>query len=266
VLYDPLCGADVEQLLAGLQHEVNAPLIGGGASQPHGPIIRTYQYWGDEVVGHGAIALGLAGPFSVEMGVCHGTSPTGVVMTLTRCQGNNVLEIDGRPAIDIWREVTGCEGDQVNDQDYVSNWAIGVQRKVLSAEGKMEAQYFIRAAFGFDLQTGAVILQAAIPEGTSIMFHHRTVAAVTEGTNAMGRELGARLKGRNPWAVLTFECGARTGPLLGAQGTLEENLALQSLVAPRAPWLGMMAWGEIAPIGGAPAFHNYTFPLVVLAT
>jgi small ligand-binding sensory domain FIST len=35
-------------------------------------------------------------------------------------------------------------------------------------------------------------------------------------------------------------------------------------VAPDAPWLGMLAWGEIAPVGGEPAFHNYTYPLVVL--
>jgi hypothetical protein len=26
----------------------------------------------------------------------------------------------------------------------------------------------------------------------------------------------------------------------------------------------MMAWGEIAPLGGEPAFHNYTFPVLVL--
>jgi hypothetical protein len=26
----------------------------------------------------------------------------------------------------------------------------------------------------------------------------------------------------------------------------------------------MMAWGEIAPCNGRPAFHNYTYPVVVL--
>src|SRR5438552_2064919 len=34
VLYDPLCGLDVEALLAGMQAEIDCPLIGGGAGQP----------------------------------------------------------------------------------------------------------------------------------------------------------------------------------------------------------------------------------------
>jgi hypothetical protein len=266
VLYDPLCNADVDQMLSGITEEMACPLVGGGAGQPFGPVVKTFQYWQDEVVEHAAIAIGLAGPFSAELGVCHGTSPTGLQMTVTRTEGNAVLEIDGRRAVDVWREVIGCTEEDVNNQDYIANWAIGIERTMAAPNGEHQSMYFVRASFGFDLQKGALFVQAAIPEGTRIMMHHRTVAAVTEGTAAMGRELVARLKGRRPWAVLGFECGARTSPFLGEEVTLKENLALQAAVAPDAPWLGMMAWGEIAPAAGRPAFHNYTYPLLVLAT
>jgi hypothetical protein len=262
LLYDPLCGADVEAMLGGFS-EIQCPIVGGGAAQPWGPIVRTFQYWQGEVLQHGAVALALGGPFSAEVGVCHGTAPTGVEMTLTRCSGNKIFEIDGRPAIDIWREITGCEESEINNQDYVASWAIGVARRVPSAHGE-RTQYVIRAAFGFDLAAGAVIVQAAIPEGTRIMFHHRTVPVVTEGTASMGRELAQLLVGRRPWAVMGFECGARTKAFLGHAATLHENVALQKAVAPDAPWLGMLAWGEIAPTGGRPAFHNYTYPVAVL--
>ncbi|HZU82726.1 MAG TPA: FIST N-terminal domain-containing protein [Polyangiaceae bacterium] len=265
VLYDPLCNADVEQMLAGLTEELSCPLIGGGAGQPFGPIVKTFQYWQDEVVEHSAIAVGLAGPLTTELGVCHGTSPTGFVMTVTRCEGNALLEIDGRRALDVWLEVTGASVEEVNNQEFSSNWAIGIERTVLAPDGEKHSMYFVRAAFGFDLDRGAVVVQAAIPQGTRVMLHHRTVPAVTEGTVSMGRDLAARLAGRVPWAVLGFECGARTSPFLGEAGTLKENLALQKTVAGDAPWLGMMAWGEIAPVAGKPAFHNYTYPLLVLA-
>ena len=171
---------------------------------------------------------------------------------------------NGRPAIDIWREITGCEEDQITDQDYVSAWAIGVERRVVASNGDEQSAYVIRAAFGFELATGAVIVQAAIPQGTNIMFHHRTVPAVTRGTTNMGKELAQRLVGRRPWAVLGFECGARTQAFLGHVATVEENVALQREVAQGVPWLGMLAWGEVAPTGGKPAFHNYTYPLAVL--
>jgi hypothetical protein len=262
LLYDPLCGADVEAMLGGFS-ELDCPIVGGGAGQPWGPIVRTFQYWQAEVMQHAAVALALGGPFAAEIGVCHGTAPTGIEMTLTRCSGNKIFEIDGRPAIDIWREITGCEEDEINNQDYVASWAIGVARRVESAHGE-RTQYVIRAAFGFDLAAGAVIVQAAIPEGTRIMFHHRTVPVVTEGTASMGRELAQKLAGRRTWAAMGFECGARTKAFLGQAATLHENLALQKAVAPDAPWLGMLAWGEVAPTGGQPAFHNYTYPVAVL--
>ena len=80
----------------------------------------------------------------------------------------------------------------------------------------------------------------------------------------MGRELRRKVAHRKPWASLGFECGGRTSPFLGIAGTADENRALRAEVAPDAPWLGMMAWGEIAPCNGQAAFHNVTYPLVVL--
>src|SRR5205085_486002 len=112
VLYDPLCQADVEQMLAGLSERAGCPLIGGGAGQPFGPMVKTFQYWQGEVLEHAAIAIGLGGPIAAHIGVCHGTSPTGVLMTVTKSERNELLEIDGRTALDVWREVTGCEDDE----------------------------------------------------------------------------------------------------------------------------------------------------------
>jgi hypothetical protein len=265
LLYDPLCGADVHELLAGLREHVSCPIVGGGASQPWGPMVKTYQYFGDEVLSHGAVALALTGPFAPELGVCHGTSPTGVVMTLTNTAGNRLLEIDGRPALDVWREATGYSEGETIDQDHVAAWAIGVERSVKTSTGSDRSLYMIRAAFGFDVAEKSVTVQAAIPSDTKIMFHHRTTSAVLEGTKAMAQDLATRLSKRKVWAVLGFECGARTSPFLGSKATIDENVALQGIVAPDAPWLGLLAWGEIAPVGNEPAFHNYTYPLVALA-
>jgi hypothetical protein len=266
LVYDPLRGVDVNELLVGVRQEVDTTIVGGGASQPSGPVIRTYQYEGGQAFGNGAVALGLAGDFAVDLGVSHGTSPTGFAMTLTRARGNKLLELDGRPALEVWRESIGCSEHDALHQDQTAALALGVERRIVSS-GRQEAVYLIRAVFGFDEESGAIVVQAAIPEGSRIMFHHRSVSVVKEGTAAMASELASRLAARQlrPWAVLGFECGARTAPFLGEAETLDENLGLQKAVAPRAPWLGLLAWGEIAPCGGAPEFHNYTFPLAVLS-
>jgi hypothetical protein len=185
-------------------------------------------------------------------------------MTLTRAEGNRLLELDGRPALDVWREAIGYGDGDVFKQEHSGALAMGIPRTIVK-DGREQLVYLIRNAFGFDVKTKAVVVQAAIPEGTELMFHHRTVKVVKEGTAAMGEELRARLAGRQLWAVLGFECGGRTTPFLGPADTLDENLALQAVVAPQAPWLGLIAWGEVAPYDGQPEFHNYTYPLVVLS-
>ncbi|HVY25638.1 MAG TPA: FIST N-terminal domain-containing protein [Polyangiaceae bacterium] len=259
LFYDPLCGADVEAMLEGIRFEVECPLVGGAAGQPWGPPRETFQYWNREVLSHGVVALGLSGRFACEIGICHGTAPTGISSVVTKAAGNQIIEIDGRPAAEVWRETTGCKAEEMAHQSHFAAWAVGVERR--STDDRVER--LIRGAFGFDLETGAMILQAAVPEGTRVMLHHRTIENVLSGTDKMATDLVARLAGREPWAVMGFECAARTFPFLGPANTRAEHERLRGTVAPQAPWLGMMAWGEIGPCAGQPAFHNYTYPLVV---
>jgi hypothetical protein len=259
LFYDPLSGVDVESMLEGLRLELDCPLVGGAAGQPWGPPIQTFQYWDREAFSHGVVALGLSGTFGLQIGICHGTAPTGIVSEVTKAAGNHVLEIDGRPAAEVWRETTGCMQEDLATQSHFASWAVGIE---LTGPGGNER--VIRGAFGFDLETGAMMLQAPVPEGARVMLQHRTVDKVLSGTEEMARDLAARLSGRTPWAVFGFECAARTFPFLGETNTTKEHERLRAQVAPEAPWLGMMAWGEIGPCAGRPAFHNYTYPLLVL--
>src|SRR5256885_3482012 len=241
LLYDPLGGVDVSLLLEGARPQMGPLIVGGAASQPAGPLHGTYQYDGDQVLQNAAVALGMAGDFTVDLGVCHGTVPTGIVMTLTRAEGNRLLELDGRPALEVWRESMGAGEGEIFNQEMIAGVAMGVERQIVE-NGRSQDVVLLRSVFGVEREGKAIVLQAAIPEGSKIMFHHRTVKVVREGTRLMGEELASRLAGKRPWAVLGFECGGRTTPFLGPAETLEENLALHKAVAPQAPWLGLIAW------------------------
>jgi len=261
--YDPLCGLDVESVLAGMRTELTCPIVGAGSGQPWGQPIETAQFWDTEVLNHSVLALALDGPFSVEIGMCHGTAPSGITGVVTKAEGNQIIEIDGRRAVDVWRETTGANDADIMHQSHFAIWAVGVERTA-TIDGVTKSERVIRGAFGFREDNGALILQAAIPEGSTISLNHRTIHDVLNGTTTMAKDLGQRLEGREPWAVLGFECAARTYPFLGPENTKQEHKQLRAAVAPRAPWLGMMAWGEIGPCLGQTSFHNYTYPLVAL--
>lgn len=258
--YDPLVGANMEGLLAGIGSVVNAPIIGGGAAQPWGPMTRTFQYFSTEVTSNSVVAVGLAGLFDVHTCFSHGTEPTGLTMRVTRAEGNAILELDGQPALDVWNEITGSGTNKIRSVDETAAWAVGIAL----GQGHRGTNA-IRAAFGFDTEKGSILLQVPIVTGTEVMFHHRTVETVLDGTAAMGLKMAESLKGRQAKAFIGFECGARTTPFLGLNCSQRENLDLQQRLGMDAAWLGMLAWGEIAPFAGKPEFFNYTYPLLALA-
>jgi hypothetical protein len=256
--YDPLSGVDLDVLLGGVASQIEAPILGGAAAHFFNvAMTTTYQYSGLDTFSKGAVAVSLAGDFSAEMVISTGCAPVGYQMTVTRTDGNMVLELDGRSALDVWRDLTGATGST----DVMASASVAIGVPVEGAEGG----HLIRAAFVFDERHKGMLLGAAVPEGTTVTLYHRTVDDALSGAERMGQELSQRLSGKQLRAVLGFECGGRTRPFLGTEATNAENRALQARVGPDAEWAGVICWGELFPVGGKPGFHNYTFPLLALA-
>ncbi|HSO32450.1 MAG TPA: FIST N-terminal domain-containing protein [Labilithrix sp.] len=250
--YDPLCGADLDVFLEALAAEVRCPIVGAGSGHIVGPMVRTYQYDGDRVVSHGAFGIAISGALTCETAICDGTVPVGVEMTVTAADGNRLLELDGRPALDIWEEITSGGPPHI---DHTAALALALPTE--------NGPTLVRAAFGIDAERRGIVLQAGIQVGTKVMLHHRAVEPLLEATAVMAAELAARLRGRRAFAALGFECGARTRQFLGRDATLAENRRLQQAVAPDAEWFGCFAWGELYT-HDRPVFVNYSFPLLLL--
>ncbi|MGD0678139.1 MAG: FIST N-terminal domain-containing protein [Polyangiaceae bacterium] len=255
VHYDPLCGADVEVFLDALHKEVACPIVGGAAAEFWGPMEQTFQYSNDRAMHGAVVAVGLSGDFTSEADVCDGTSPLGIEMTVTRAEGNKVLEFDGRPALDVWQEFCSEAPERLGHSG-----AIGVGLPTNHPDIRL-----VRCVFGVDQAKKGIVFQAAIPVGSRLTFNHRTVDGALDGTAAMAQRISARLRGRTVRAVLGFECGARSKPFLGKEATFTENRDLQRAVAPNAAWLGMFAWGEVSMFDDRPRLVNFSFPLLALA-
>lgn len=252
--YDPLTGANIAALIDGIIAGGYPCFTGGGAGQPYGPRVRTFQYDGDRVLTGGAVAVTLEGLRAVH-DLTQGTEPTGLELTVTGASDNVIEQIDGQPALDVCCEQLGFEGVEVQS----SNWAIGLK----PPEGTAYEGLFTRGIFGVDTERRTITLQTPVAVGTRIHICIRTKAAVLDRAAAMGRRLGEALSGERPVLSLSFECAARP-PFLGTRVAEQEVKDIQALLGSDVPWLGMLAWGEIAPLAGQATFHNHTFPLCVL--
>lgn len=257
VWFDPLTGANVAALLAGLAEGGRPAVFGGAAGQPWGLMVQTFQYCGDRALSNSAVAMTIEG-LEVVHEMTHGLDPIGLELTITRASANVLEEIDGRPALDVWCEQLGVEPSR--DIDDTASWAFGIR----PPEGVPYEGMFTRTPFRLDPEERTITLPVPIPAGTRVHVCVRTQAGVFDRALAMGRRLSEALRGRRPVLALAFECAARPGPFLGPERASREVVELQALIGDEIPWLGMYAWGELCPLGGRSEFHNYTLPLCVL--
>lgn len=262
---DPLGGADFESFTRAVQAELGCPAVGGGAGQPWGVFAQTYQYLEDRVRSGAAVAVALGGEFVAEIATSTGTEPTTSTTTVTRTDGNVLLELDGRPALEVYSEFQGRELLRELDNEATAKVALGVEFAAPPAESDALTPYVVRAPFALDTRRGGLVMAAPLPEGIRIVFHLRSIRAALEGAEQAARALARRLQGREIRLVMGFECSARTVPLLGKQEAAREQALVQQALAPDAEWLGMLAWGEVAPYGSHATYYNFTYPMLALA-
>lgn len=192
----------------------------------------------------------------------------GISKKATKTQGNIVLELDGRPAFDVFSEAIGSlksDGSiQTND---IAHLGLAVKRPGSQSDiikPEKDGQVLVaRVPFVVDKDKKILIFGGPIPSGIEMFFCHRTVDSITKGAFDMIEDIKKRLNSKKPSAILAFECFARTAPFLGTEETDKENKELQKRLGPNTPWLGTVVHGELSPCNGTNTYFNYTYPIIV---
>ncbi len=94
-------------------------MVGGMQWQP------TFQWFDDRIEQSSAMALVLSGGVRMDTIIMHGCKPSGAYHTITKAEGNVVLEMEGRSALDFIAELLGPEVAK-NWEDYPLFVTLGV--------------------------------------------------------------------------------------------------------------------------------------------
>jgi len=221
------------------------PLVGGIGGLPrHGEgasLIYGATILEDAVIG---VAIGSDAPLSV--GVRHGWRPVGDPMLVTRAAPGRVLELDGRPAAEVYRERLG--GPQPVEVTLAH--PLGMGRRV--------GEHHVRWVGDDGAADGS--LSSAIPAGALVWLMESDLDGVQRATDAACREALDGLDGEAARALLIFDCNAR---LLFLGDAVDDEVARILGHAGDAAVAGLYTYGEIARTRGTAGFHQQT--LVVLA-
>jgi hypothetical protein len=257
----------LEPFFVGLEEDLPGerflPLWGGGAGNNFNLDEPTYQYCDDEVISGGVSYALLSGNARASRAISHALVPIGSARTVTRCQGNVIYEIDGKPALEVLKEYLP-EPALVEDRDWM-RYAIALALTSKAPSYMKDEEYVVRGVPAVRLADGSITVQTEVPEGTSVWFSSRDKEKISTRFERMAQQIKEQLGGEQPELVFQFECLTRGKFLFREQEKLQILKRFRQSVGPDVPWTGFYTIGEIGPVEEHNLRHLYTSFVLALS-
>src|ERR671921_203982 len=258
---------NLDDLFAGLEENLPSerflPLWGGGANNDFNMGEPTYQYCDDEVISGGVSYALLSGEAQAGWTISHGCIPIGGEREVTRAKGNIIYEIDGKPAMEVFKEYIP-EGTLTDDHDWW-RYAISLSHCFKAPSYMKDEEYVVRGMPVVSMADGSITVQTEVPEGTSVWLSSRDKEKVSNGFDRMAAQIKHQLDGEKPNLVFQFECGTRGKLMFREQEKLQLLKRFRQSLDPDTPWAGFYTIGEIGPVEEHNDRHLYTSVVLALS-
>ena len=246
-------------LVAGMSDILgNGVPICGGLAGDNGAFRRTLTLGPSGVSDRAIVAIGLAGErLHVGHGSFGGWEPFGPARRVTCCDGNILYELDGAPALDIYKRYLGKYARDLPASGLLFPFAM--LGEDLSAVG------LIRTILGIDEENGSLTLAGEIIEGGYLKLMHASTEALVDGAEAAAHAVGDAARLPPPTLAILVSCVGRK--LAMGERVDEEVEAVADVLGKGAVRTGFYSYGEISPFtpGVACKLHNQTMTITLLA-
>ena len=173
----------------------------------------------------------------VTTGLSQGCSPVGEIHEVTKAKDNILFQLDGKPALDVFKEDIGDV--LARNLERVG----GYIHAALPISGDDSGDYLVRNVVGVDPDNKLVAIGERISAGDRVMFVRRDGPSAMEDLHRMLADVISRSNG-TPKAALYYSCVARGPNLFGPDS--EELKAVQGALGDEVPVVGFFANGEIS--------------------
>ena len=250
------------ELLKGFQSVLGEIPIVGGLAGDGGSFVKTLQLFNDTVSDNLVIAIGLYGNALItSSGALGGWKPYGPPRTVTKSEKNVVFEMDGKPALPLYRMYIG---------EAFSKGLPGTGLKFPLAvieEGKRDVEK-IRTLLAIDTKNNSLTFAGNVEEGETVRLcqtnHDRLVDGAGAAANLVMDGLSAN-KTNQPGLALCVSCVGRKGVM--AELVSDEIKLVQQILGPQTSLTGFYSYGELAPRPNTTdsVLHNQTMTIGYLS-
>lgn len=206
---------------------------------------ETFQWLDDEVLQHSAQAVVLPGDVQLDTVILHGCKPASDYHVITKTDGAVVLEIDGRPALDVIGDLLGKDSAK-SWREYSFFVTLGVNKG--DKFGPFEEDlYANRLCLGVDkARKGLVMFEPDLVPGSEFQLMGRSMDFDYVSRRVL--DLVHRVEAtRRPFLAFYIDCAGRASAYSGTDE--EEAAEVQRAVGGRLPLLGIYSGVEIARVG-----------------
>ena len=233
----------VEQLVGGLG---GLPVLGGFAGLGSRGAARLFTTGG--CAEEGAVGIVLEG-LPVSAIVSQGARPIGPELVVTAAEGNLVVELAGRPALERVQQVV--EDLSLTERALLEN---GLLIGLVIDENRPEhrlGDFLVRGVLGADPDTGAIAIGDVPRVGQTVRLHVRDAESASRELD----DMLARGSAEPASAALLFSCNGR-GRNLFPQPDHDAGAVTRVLGSDAVA--GCFCQGELGPVGGRTFVHGYT--------
>jgi hypothetical protein len=219
-------------------------LIGGGLLTDMN-LAGGWVFDGEAVVKHAAIALVFPSSVRAETAVMHGCRPVSTFMEITRIDGAEVYELDGRPALTVIERMLGLPLGGSRGHELTLTATLGEKQGDPFAPYDENA-YVNRLILRANPETGSVTLfEQDFALGTRVQIMSRDNSLMLESVRRGVEEINRAVARTDALFGLYIDCAGRGSARSGAP--VEEAALVQTGLDPAVPLLGFYSGVEIAP-------------------
>lgn len=244
----------VQGLAGGLATGV--PIMGGlaGDGTAFG---QTAVLSNDGVASNNVVAMAIPAGVQIGHGSFGGWKPFGPARKVTRSTGNVLLELDGEPALEVYKRYLGEYAAQLPSSGLLFPFEMLGQDH--SAMG------LVRTILGVDEANGSLILAGDIQTEGYLRLMHASNDALVEGAEAAANAAQAMVGQVGQGLGLLVSC---VGRKLVMGGRIDEEIeAVGDVFGQQVALAGFYSYGEISPFVSSTEckLHNQTMTITILS-
>jgi small ligand-binding sensory domain FIST len=248
-----------DAMLSALERELPGIAVTGGGASEDGSIGETFQFCGDVVSTNSVSGMLLAGDFDLTITSTLACSPIGPMHRVTACRDNVLLELDGRPAYEVFAEAVGpLAADSRRALTFVF-LAVPLRS---DAERLERGQYLVRNIAGTSKDHGALAVAHQPKVGDAVGFVLRDAERARSDLKQSLEDLRGHLQ-RPPALGLYFDCVSRGAGLYNIPG--HDSAYIRRYLG-EFPLGGFFTGFEIGPSAGSTRVLQYTGVLALISS